>query len=108
LREHGHDAVVAQTLGLEAAADEEHLLLAADRRWTLVTHNKRDFVLLHGAWRVWTVAWDVKRSHHGIVIIPTAWNTDRAAAQLAELALDRDFTDELHIGHVHGDWRHVP
>lgn len=70
LRRLDHDVVTARDLGREVADDDEHLLLAAERGWVLLTHNAKDFVLLHGAWRRWAGAWNVQADHSGIIILP--------------------------------------
>ncbi len=54
LRYYGHYAVTARELGLDAAKDDEHLLVAAQRSWIFVTHDEGDFTLLHDAWRRWS------------------------------------------------------
>jgi hypothetical protein len=107
LRVRGHGVVTARDMQLERAYDPEHLFVAAARRWVLVTHNKNDFILLHRAWRYWSGAWGTERQHGGVLIIPEKWRGDIAAAHIELFALDRPLTDELHIGHVHGDWRQV-
>ncbi len=70
LRFHGHDVVTANDAGLLDAADDIHLLAAADADRILVTHNGKDFRLLHHAWVRWAHAWGVSRAHAGILIIP--------------------------------------
>lgn len=39
---------------------------AALYHWIFVTLNRKDYLLLHGAWRHWAVA----RQHGGILILP--------------------------------------
>lgn len=55
LRASGH-RVTTRNLGLGAATDDAQLLIAAQRRWILVTSNRRDFRLSHDAWRTWPAA----------------------------------------------------
>lgn len=38
---------------MERASDDAHLSLTARSGWILVTHNAKDFILLHAAWRRW-------------------------------------------------------
>jgi predicted nuclease of predicted toxin-antitoxin system len=45
----GHAARTARDLQLERAQDDQQLLVAAQNGWTLVTHNRKDFILLHRA-----------------------------------------------------------
>lgn len=49
--------------------DGDQLLYAAANGWTIVSHNRRDFELLHDAWLRWTDAWNVSNHHPGILII---------------------------------------
>lgn len=70
LQASGHVVVTAHDAGRGRATDDEHLLFATDLGAILVSHNRRDFVLLHGAWRRWTSAWGVTRTHAGILIVP--------------------------------------
>ncbi|HZR98215.1 MAG TPA: DUF5615 family PIN-like protein [Chloroflexota bacterium] len=72
----GHAATTSQAESVKGAPDEEHLWLAAQRGWTLVTQNARDFRMLHRAWQLWGVS----RSHAGILVI------DQVPKVLAPLA----------------------
>ncbi|HSH81564.1 MAG TPA: DUF5615 family PIN-like protein [Herpetosiphonaceae bacterium] len=69
LRALGHGAHTARDRGLEAAGDDEHLLVAAEQGWILITHNRQHFRLLHAAWRRWTTAWYVSSRHAGILLL---------------------------------------
>jgi hypothetical protein len=66
---HGHRARTARDERREAARDPEQLLFAAQRGWTVVTHNRKDFRLLHDAWQLWSVAWGYAHAHGGILIL---------------------------------------
>jgi hypothetical protein len=82
----GHPARTAHELGLERGRDDEHLLLAAQQRWILVTHNRKDFTLLHAAWRRWFVAYGVVPlpEHAGILVIrQKVWLADEAAVEIS-------------------------
>lgn len=70
LEAQGEDASTAAREGLRSAADDEHLWRASEQRRVLVTHNRRDFVMLHEAWLRWSSAWGVERYHAGILVIP--------------------------------------
>lgn len=69
LRRSGHDIVTADELSLAAATDDEHLLGAAQDARVFLTYNIGDFELLHDAWRRWSVAWQVRQQHAGILIL---------------------------------------
>ena len=43
----GHDVTTARWARLQAAADAEQLLRAAEEGRILVTHNRREYVMLH-------------------------------------------------------------
>jgi len=66
---HGHRVRTSRDEGKESARDPEQLLFAAEHEWIIVTHNKRDFRLLHVAWPVWRAAWRTMRHHSGILIL---------------------------------------
>ena len=82
LRSWGHTATTARDQGLDGADDDEHLLVAAQRGWTLLTNNRKDFILLHGAWRRWASAWQVPARHAGILILRQEWPPRQAAKEV--------------------------
>jgi hypothetical protein len=86
LRAWGHDATAVREMGQPRAGDEEHLLLAAQRGWILVTHNRDDFRMLHRAWQLWSQAWGTTRSHAGILICPQTRSSERTVDELVRLA----------------------
>jgi hypothetical protein len=88
LRGLGHTVRTADELGLAAAKDDEHLLLASERAWIFVTNNKRDFTLLHGAWKRWATAWGVTPQHFGIMIMPQESPGDLPRARVAQAIED--------------------
>jgi hypothetical protein len=69
----GHTVVTARGLGLAAATDDTHFLSAVRNAHLLVTHNRRDFILLHDAWRSWPTAFGlVLPDHPGIFVLDHA------------------------------------
>lgn len=62
LRERGFEAASALHEGTSGLSDEEQLVYAAERRWTLLTYNRDDFLALARRWHV------AGREHAGIVI----------------------------------------
>lgn len=108
LRRGGATARTAADLGLERAPDEEHLLVAAQNAWILVSHNRKDFVLLHGAWRRWFAAYAVSPApvHAGVLIIPQAvWTPEVAAAEIAAFVASKvPLTNELYIWQRSRGW----
>jgi Domain of unknown function (DUF5615) len=70
LRIAGHDVTTAQALGLAHASDDEHLLIAFQQERVLLTHNRKDYVLLDTAWRRWPLVWGVAGpAHAGILVL---------------------------------------
>lgn len=66
----GYDVTFAREQGLESASDAAHLLHAATRGRILLTHNERDFLLLHQAWTLWTASWNISPRHAGVIVLP--------------------------------------
>ena len=92
----GHEATTTDELGFDQASDGRQLLTAAERGWVLVTHNRRDFTVLHDAWRFWTAKWAVRLDHAGLVVVPRSvhgetWPPVRVAHQLDELVRSSAF-----------------
>lgn len=90
LRSQGETADSAKELGRLGLRDAQVLLLAAEHGQALVTHNNRDFRMLHDAWMLWRRRWsdDCERSggqphfvlrHAGILIVPHLKNHDLAS-----------------------------
>lgn len=73
LKERGHTLETARGLGHSAAGDDAQLLIAVQRQATLVTYNRRDFELLHDAWRTWPTAFSLDfPPHSGILTLAHA------------------------------------
>jgi hypothetical protein len=73
LRDAGHSVAAARDLGLAAATDDTQLLVAAQSGRILVTHNRKDFMLLHDAWRTWPRAFGLALpAHPGILALDQA------------------------------------
>lgn len=64
----GHATHTTRDEQRKSAGDDEQLIYAAQQRWILVTHNKRDFRLLHDAWR----RWRCQSPHAGILLLEHA------------------------------------
>lgn len=69
LQQLGHQAMTARELGMARAQDGEVLLAAAADDATVVTHNTRDFQMLHDAWIRWSRAWNVSALRPGILAL---------------------------------------
>ena len=90
LRREGHSARTVQQLGLVRAGDEIHLSLAAQSGWTLITHNARDFTLLHAAWLRWSRDWNVEAEHAGILVLAPPVSPRRAMEEVLALAASEE------------------
>ncbi len=81
----GHDAITTRALHRRRARDEQQLMFAVHERRIFVTHNARDFILLHDAWHLWTYTWGVQEEHTGIFIPPqdpTSWPAPKIALEI--------------------------
>jgi hypothetical protein len=89
LRSQGKVADSAKELGRLGLSDARVLVLAAENKQTLVTHNGKDFRALHEAWVTWRGRWMTEieqvtgsavylSQHAGILITPHLPNHDPA------------------------------
>lgn len=69
LEQRGHLVATTTAERRIGAPDPHQLLYAAVRGWTIVTHNRHDFRLLHDAWLLWSRRWGVRPHHSGILIV---------------------------------------
>jgi hypothetical protein len=65
-----HTVITTRQLGLTTNNDAAQLLAAVQHQATLVTHNRRDFVLVHKAWHGLASYWGHAERHPGILILP--------------------------------------
>ena len=65
----GHFATTTRVEGRKGVPDERQLWYAAEHEWIIVTMNRRDYRLLHGAWLLWTHEWNVRSRHAGILVL---------------------------------------
>jgi hypothetical protein len=106
----GHDVEFARDLGLGKAGDEQILGTATQRAGIPLTHNIKDFSLLHRAWRLWSAQWGVRPAplHAGILGLEQidASLHGQMIQQIEGLVASRaSVTNELHAwSRAHG-WR---
>lgn len=62
LRKHGYTVFVAVEESMLSKSDEEQLALASENDWVLVTHNVKDFRILHQHY------WEQGLKHAGIIV----------------------------------------
>ena len=108
----GQNVMTARDPGLDGIDDDEQLLAATGGGRTLVTHNGKDFILLHPAWRRWSRAWGVPVSQAGILIVPQMQQVppDMAAQAIDAIQSRVPLANELYAyewRQLH-DWEHKP
>ncbi|MHB8578061.1 MAG: DUF5615 family PIN-like protein [Dehalococcoidia bacterium] len=92
----GLAVLTARDAGRDYADDDEHLLFATSERRVLISHNARDFTLLHGAWHRWSRAWGVREEHAGIVLLPQPRSLDYASVLISLLDSNALFSNTLY------------
>lgn len=87
LNELGHNATTSLAEQTTTLRDSAQLLHATRNERVIVTHNKRDFVELHHAWRSWSSAWNVSERHAGVIVVPQAanWPLRRIAREVEDV-----------------------
>lgn len=94
---------------MERASDDAHLSLAARAGWILITHNAKDFILLHAAWRRWAREWGAEAHHEGTLVMSPSASPRRAAHELLDLVRShRGLTDELYTWRAATGWSQQP
>jgi hypothetical protein len=73
LRAAGHDVLTARDQGHARLTNDAQLLEAIKLRRVLVTHNRKDFVLLYDAWTTWPGAFNLLLPRlPGVVVLEPA------------------------------------
>lgn len=89
----GHDVVAAKRHLPPGTSDHEQLSTAVRLHRTMIIHNRRDFLLLHCAWRDRFPEWGAgpPPAHPGILCLPQhpALHAP-AAAEIVHAFVDRD------------------
>lgn len=63
LRRAGHQVYTPRSTGTSGVSDDEHLVYAANHKYTLLTKDPDDFLELHLHWRA------TNRTHSGVLLI---------------------------------------
>lgn len=87
LRAKGYEAYCVRDLGLLHHSDPEQLAFAAERGWTIVSHNVRDF-------KYWHSQWMAEGKTHSGIIVSKRMEIGRMLRALLNL-LDRISADEI-------------
>ncbi|MCC7103946.1 MAG: DUF5615 family PIN-like protein [Chloroflexi bacterium] len=107
LSDAGHDVTTARDLRLQAAADDLHLLTAVQSNRTLVSHNRRDVVLLHDAWLRWPRAFGLALPpHSGVLVLDQTMPAGlfEAIENLLGTVSGQRRANELFWWRTHGGW----
>jgi hypothetical protein len=96
LQSAGHSAIAVRDRFDPRATDEFVLLHAAEHKWILITHNRKDFELLHRAWQRWRAVWTISQQHSGILILPLEWSITRTVVELNAAASNLLLMDMLY------------
>ena len=106
LRTFGHAAVTTRSLHRGHTRDEQQLLYAAEHGWIVVTHNAKDFILLHDAWQLWAHAWQVPAQHAGIFIPPhgSTWPASTIAVEIHRFIQTRQLITNQLFAWYQGVW----
>jgi hypothetical protein len=105
----GHDVTSARSTNREHRRDDDQLLHASHEQRIILTHNKRDFELLHDAWHRWSRSWGVQSVHGGIIVIHQGWSHRRYAFVINDfLATYPDLTNRMHLCDFRGNWIERP
>lgn len=85
----GYDITYAREQGLASASDAAHLLHAATHDRVLLTHNERDFLLLHQAWVLWSRSWNISPRHAGVLMLPQQkhWSPRHALREIETILM---------------------
>ena len=103
----GHPTTTARNERMELATDDAHLLLTTRSHRILVSHNNKDFLLLHNAWGRWSQALCVPQAHAGILIVPENIGVPAMGQAVVELLASTapdDVDDQFHRFSA-GAWR---
>jgi hypothetical protein len=102
-----HDVVSARELSRERLTDDAQLLAAVLDERTVVTHDRRDFTLLHDAWLTWPAAFgQMLPPHRGILVLDAApYRTLFSVLASFLVATPAPIMNELLWWHHRDGWR---
>jgi hypothetical protein len=104
LREHHHYVTHTRDQQQTRAHDEVQLLTALDLQALLVTHNYKDFAMLHRAWELWRVRWNIEEFHPCILVLPHGPSERLVDALLAMLQAGLPAQSTLYRLRASGVW----
>lgn len=99
LRQRGHDALTTVQASNKEQSDVHQLPFATRTRRFLITHDLRDYPMLHEAWHELAREWGVtaRTLHPGILILPPTARLDiaRAAHEIDALVGREEIVNRL-------------
>jgi hypothetical protein len=101
----GHRAITTRDLRREHSSDDQQLFFAWQQQWIFVTHNGRDYSLIHGALHRWAMTLDIDAIHAGILVIPHGLSA-RMAASILDVFVASEWTiaNTLYAWRPMGEW----
>jgi hypothetical protein len=108
----GHDAIGTTMAGNKGIDDAAQLFFALRSERVLLTHNARDFELIHRTLLLWSDYWDLPnaRRHAGILLFPDSGQlaTADAAHEINRIATEiADFSNLFFSWHPRTGWNQV-
>jgi hypothetical protein len=109
LRLLGHDVETARSTQREDQTDDAQLLYAANSGRILVTHNWKDYLLLHDAWHRWSRNWGIQGLHAGILVLRQRRKYQGYSDDIHTLLGERgSIVNQLHRCDTRGHWSRYP
>jgi hypothetical protein len=104
----GHDLVFSRDIGATTLTDDALLLSTVRANRTPITHNRKDFRMLHDAWVTWPAAFGMALpAHPGILILDQAppESLARALAGFLDVTPPEQLANAIFSWHRHDGWR---
>jgi Domain of unknown function (DUF5615) len=104
----GHDLVFSRDIGATSLTDDALLLSTVRANRMFITHNRKDFRMLHDAWVTWPVAFGMALPPHpGILILDQAppETLARVLADFLDVTSPEQLANAIFWWHRHDGWR---
>jgi len=106
LRAGGHVVYVSRDVGAATHNDAQQLLSASvTYKALLVTHNYKDFLLLHRAWLLWSAHWQQAEPHVAVLVLEQADEADLARRLADFLGRGWPLENAVYRYRASTDWR---
>lgn len=108
LRRRGHDVITTTQASNKGQSDVQQLLFATKTGRILITHDLRDYPMLHEAWHELAREWGVtvRTLHPGILILPPTSRLDivQAAREMDAFVRREEIANRLVVWKVPAGW----